>query len=98
MRVIHEVPFSPTEVEHYRQTIFDNLTKGLRYLLEAMTNMELAVQSENAQYTELLENAAIVQEGEPFPLEYREPLKRVWDDPNVQTALQRGNEAALPEK
>jgi guanine nucleotide-binding protein subunit alpha len=98
MRVIHEVSFSPYEVEHYRQVIFDNLTRGIRYVLEAMKDMELAVQSDNLPYTEIIDHAAMLQDGDAYPPEYCEPLKRLWNDPNVQTVLQRGNEAALPEK
>jgi hypothetical protein len=47
MRVIREISFSPSKMEHYRQVIFDNSTRGLRYVLEAMKDMELVVQSDN---------------------------------------------------
>ena len=98
MRVIHEVFFSPSEVEHHRQVIFDNLTRGLRYVLEAMKEMELAVQSDNIHYAEMVENAVGIQDGELYPSEYCKPLRCLWKDPNIQIALRRGNEAALPEK
>jgi guanine nucleotide-binding protein subunit alpha len=90
--------FSPAEFEHYRQVIFDNITKGLRYVLDAMKDMELTVESDNLHYAEMIDDPVLIQDGEAFPSEYKEPLKRLWDDPNVQIALRRGNEAALPEK
>jgi len=98
MRVIHENSFTPSEVEHYRQVVFDNLTRGLRYVLDAMKDMELSVQSHNLSYVELVEQSLGIQEGDPYPPEYHEPLRQLWDDPNIQTAIRRGNEAALPEK
>ena len=98
MRVIHEISFSPSEVEHYRQVVFDNLTRGLRYVLDAMKDMKLSVQSQNLRYAEMVEQVLGIQEGDPYPSEYHEPLRHLWNDPHIQTALRRGNEAALPEK
>jgi hypothetical protein len=98
MRLIHKLPFSPQEIESYRQLTFDNLTRGLKYLLDAMEDMDLKVSEENQPYLELVENASDLRDGEPFPPAYYEPLKALWADPNVQKAWERGNEAALPEK
>lgn len=97
MRLIHRVPFSSQEIESYRQLVFDNLTRGLKYLLDAMEEMELKVSEENLEYIDLIENARDIRDGEPFPEAFYEPLKALWSDPNVQKAWQRGNEAALPE-
>lgn len=97
MRLIHKIPFAPHEIESYRQLIFENLTRGLKYLLDAMEDMELKVLEENFPFIELVENATDLRDGEPFPLMYYEPLKSLWNDPGVQKAWERGNEAALPE-
>ncbi|KAJ6605466.1 heterotrimeric G-protein alpha subunit, GPA2-like protein [Mycena vulgaris] len=43
MRLIHRVPFSPQETESFRQLVFDNLTRGLKYLLDALPDMGLAL-------------------------------------------------------
>jgi len=97
MRLIHKVPFSSQEIESYRQLTFDNLTRGLKYLLDAMEDMELTVMEENLPHVELIDNATDLRDGEPFPMPYYQPLKSLWEDPNVQKAWERGNEAALPE-
>ncbi|KAF8907722.1 heterotrimeric G-protein alpha subunit, GPA2-like protein [Gymnopilus junonius] len=97
MRLIHKVPFSPVEIEHYRQLVFDNLTRGLRYLLDAMEDMELKVSEANQEHLELIDGVRDIRDGEPFPMTYFEPLKSLWADENVQKAWSRGNEAALPE-
>jgi guanine nucleotide-binding protein subunit alpha, other len=98
MRLIHRVPFSPAEIESYRQLVFNNLTHGLKYLLDAMYDMDLKVSEHNMQYLDLIEDARDIRDDEPFPLEFYEPLRSLWNDPNVQKAWARGNEAALPEK
>ncbi|KAG2024004.1 guanine nucleotide-binding protein alpha-2 subunit [Coprinopsis cinerea AmutBmut pab1-1] len=97
MRLIHKVPFSPQEVESYRQLVFENLTRGMGYVLDAMEDMELKVSEENQQYIDEVIHARDIRDGEPFPRSYYKPLKSLWLDPNVQKAWQRGNEAALPE-
>ena len=98
MRLIHKVPFSPSEYEHYRQLVFDNLTRGLCYLLDAMQDMDLKVSEENVSHLDLIDGTRDIRDGEPFPYSYYQPLKSLWNDPNVQRAWGRGNEAALPEK
>lgn len=97
MRLIHRVPFSPQEVETFRQLVFNNLTHGIKYLLDSMEDMELEVLEENKQYFDVLESDTDIRDGEPFPSVYYEPLKRLWEDPSVQKAWERANEAAIPD-
>ncbi|KAF5376950.1 hypothetical protein D9615_007278 [Tricholomella constricta] len=97
MRLIHKLPFSAQEIESYRQLTFDNLTRGMKYLLDAMEDMDLKVSEASLPYVEVIENATDIRDGEPFPMSYYQPLKSLWEDPNVQKAWERGNEAALPE-
>lgn len=98
MRLIHRVPFTSQEVESFRQLIFENLTRGLKYVLDAMEEMELKVLEDNIPYVDLIENAEDIRDGESFPQSFFTPLSALWADPNIQRACQRGNEAALPEK
>ncbi|KAH9947360.1 heterotrimeric G protein alpha subunit 4 [Amylocystis lapponica] len=97
MRLIHRVPFSSQEVESYRQLVFNNLTHGLKYLLDAMEDMNLTVSAENAPHVRVIEDAVDLKDGEPYPISYLEPLRKLWEDPFVQQAWERGNEAALPD-
>lgn len=98
MRLIHKVPFSPSEIEHYRQLVFDNLTRGLRYLLDSMEDMDLKISEENLPHWNLIDGVRDIRDGEPFPNTYYEPLKALWSDPNVQRGWALWNETALPEK
>lgn len=98
MRLIHRVPFSAQEVESYRQLVFNNLTHGMKYVIDAMEEMELSILPENEDFVQMVIDAADLKDGEPFPTDYYDPLKKLWEDPNVQKAWERGNEAALPDK
>ena len=98
MRLIHKVPFSTQEVESYRQLVFNNLTHGMKYLIDAMDDMGIEIPDSVAEYVPMIEDAVDLRDGQPFPLEYLGPLHKLWEDPNVQKAWFRGNEAALPEK
>ncbi|KAG6887388.1 hypothetical protein C0992_012467 [Termitomyces sp. T32_za158] len=80
------------------KVVFDNLTRGMKYLLDAMEDMDLQVAEENIPHVDAVENVPHLKDSEPFPMTYYEPLKALWQDPNVQKAWERGNEAALPEK
>jgi guanine nucleotide-binding protein subunit alpha, other len=70
----------------------------MKYILDAMLDMDLKVSEENLPYIDTVENANDLREGEPFPREFLEILRSLWADPGVQKAYGRGNEAALPEK
>lgn len=98
MRLIHKVPFSSQEIESYRQLVFNNLTHGMKYLLDAMDDMGIDLSESTIEYVPMIEDAVDLRDGQPFPMEYLGPLRKLWEDPNVQKAWARGNEAALPDK
>jgi len=98
MRLIHKIPFSPEEIECYRQLVFNNLITGMTYLFDAMDDMGLEVAEECLPYMDIVRNARDLRDHEPFPNAYYEPLRYLWEDKGVQKAYQRGNEVALPEK
>lgn len=96
MRLLYGAPFSAQEVESYRQLIFCNLIHGLKRLLDAMADMGLGVSDDNQQYISLIDDVQGVRDGQPYPQEYLEPLRKLWNDRNVQH--ERGNEAAMPDR
>lgn len=98
MRLIHRIPFSPEEIECYRQLVFNNLITGMTYLFDAMEDMGLEVAEECLPYMDIVRNARDIRDHEPFPNAYYDPLRCLWDDKGVQKAYLRGNEVALPEK
>ncbi|KAJ6608845.1 heterotrimeric G protein alpha subunit 4 [Mycena sp. CBHHK59/15] len=99
MRLIHRVPFSAAETESFRQLVFDNLTRGFKYLLDALPDMALELPDTPEMQADVLavEEAEDLRDGEPFPERFLGILERLWADDVVQSAWARGNEAALPE-
>jgi guanine nucleotide-binding protein subunit alpha, other len=98
MRLIHHVPFLLQEVKSFWWLIFNNLTHGLKYLLESMEDMQLVVSPENREHVELIENANKLCNGKVFPWQFYEPLRQLWNDRGMQEMWEHGNEVALPEK
>lgn len=98
MRLIHGVPFTQQEIESYRQLVFNNITDGLRVLIEALPDMDFAVSEDRLPILGMLEHPPDMCDREPFPLTYLEPLKSLWTDSGVQAGWGRGNVAAVPEK
>jgi guanine nucleotide-binding protein subunit alpha len=98
MRLIHGMPFTSSEIEHYRQLVFNNLTHGMAAILEALDHLELDLHAAAEKDAALIEDAPDVKDGQPFPPEFKDALARLWAERNVQVAVTRGNEFALPEK
>lgn len=47
MRVINSIPWSPTEIESYRQIIWDNLIEGMVKIREVMDELSIQTSEEN---------------------------------------------------
>ena len=77
MRLIHRVPFSAAEIENYRQLVFNNLTQGMKYLLDSMDDMGIPLSDESMSYVQLIDDAVDLRDGQAFPQDYYEPLKKL---------------------
>lgn len=97
MRLIHDVHFSPQEFEFYRQLVFNNITHGMKQLLETLPYLDLEVPQELEPDAELLEDPPDVKDGQPFPTTYLEPLRRLWQNETVRKGWLDGK-AAVPDK
>lgn len=96
MRLIYAQGFSKADKEQYRVIIFTNITESMRLILEQMDLYRIAFQNpENEQHVTLLMNLREISRGETMPKEYLSPLKSLWGDEGVQSAVKRGNEFAL---
>lgn len=97
MRLIHNVKFTDSEVEYYRQLVFLNIVQGMKLIVDTMDECQLQVNSTNRKYIALVDALPDIHQGQPFPIQYREPLEQLWMDQGVQSCYERGNESALPE-
>ena len=98
MRLIHNARFSSQEIEFYRQLAFSNIVHGMKMLLESLDDMDLQISEDMEERARLLEDPPDVKDGAPFPQDYYQPLKALWQDDTIQRAWRRGNEVALPDK
>jgi guanine nucleotide-binding protein subunit alpha len=98
MRLIHRVPFTQSEVENYRQLVFNNLTYGMKCVLDALDELQLQLSPTSAEAVQLVEEAPDIRDGEMYPEEYFDALQTLWEDPAIRQTIERGNEFALPEK
>ncbi|WWC90831.1 uncharacterized protein L201_005768 [Kwoniella dendrophila CBS 6074] len=97
MRLIHDKPFEPSEIEDYRKITFSNIVGGMRNIIDVMDELNLAVLSENRRFISLVDSEPPINTGESYPIKYLNALKSLWNDPNVQECYKRGNEFALSE-
>ncbi|ORZ10395.1 guanine nucleotide binding protein, alpha subunit [Absidia repens] len=96
MRLIHAAGFDTAERESFRHTVFDNITSTMQAVLEAMDALEINFQDrqlEECLY--LFDRPPAIKKGEPYPLDYLIPLKKMWEDEGVQDACKQGNSFAL---
>lgn len=47
MRLIHNVAFTPSEIEYYRQLVFVNVVQGMKLIIDAMDSWEMSASVEN---------------------------------------------------
>ncbi|WVN90178.1 uncharacterized protein L203_105414 [Cryptococcus depauperatus CBS 7841] len=97
MRLIHNRPFEPDEIEDYRKLTFSNIVGGMRTIIDVMDELGLAVLPQNRRYISLVDAEPPINTHEPYPPKYLVALKSLWKDPGVQQCYNRGNEFALAE-
>ncbi|BEI89763.1 uncharacterized protein CcaverHIS019_0211250 [Cutaneotrichosporon cavernicola] len=97
MRYIHARSFAPDEIEDYRKIVFANIVDGMRSIIDTMDEEAMQVAHENRPFISLVDNEYPINTGEAFPLHYLHGLKRLWDDPGVQSCYALAYEFALQE-
>ncbi|RCI06499.1 hypothetical protein CU098_013283 [Rhizopus stolonifer] len=96
MRLIHASGFKDSEREGFRVVVFLNLFSTVQTLIEALEVLQLDIADPSLKnYIHLFSETPSLEENQPFPEIYYEPLKRLWKDQNVQQAISKGNLFAL---
>jgi guanine nucleotide-binding protein subunit alpha len=95
MRMIYAREFSDEERRGYRAIVLTNVLSIMQILIEIMDNLDMHFEDPSLEsYVRMFEDVPITNDG-PFPQEYLEPLKRLWNDPAIQRACLKGNAFAL---
>ncbi|CEP18607.1 hypothetical protein [Parasitella parasitica] len=96
MRLIHASGFKASEREGFRIVVFSNLFSTIQTLLEALQVLELELADQASKdYADLFVETLSLEENQPFPELYLEPLKHLWNDETIQIAFKKGNMFAL---
>ena len=97
MRIIHGEDYSEQDRIDFRATIFHNILKGMKILVEARRRLQIPLQNSTND-----ENGHRVssyhREGELTDEEfhqYVEPLSALWNDAGIQATVKRSNEFQL---
>lgn len=90
-------PFTPKEVEAFRQIIFSNMIDCMMLIREIMEDeaFDLDCPEDITQLFDEVQLAGNVSEGDPYPSRYFYVLQRLWNDSEVQKALRIGYQFAL---
>jgi len=97
MKIIHGDGFSPEHLLEYQQTIYMNLVKGMKVLVDARSKLEIPFSEpvKNERNAQLV-YAFNGRELDEFTfLQYADAIEELWQDKGILTAFDRRNEYQL---
>lgn len=96
MRIIHGDDFDEEQVREYKQTIYLNIVKGMRVLIDARDKLGLPWEDEanvkHAHFVFSYDNSKI---DESVFQDYVEPIRKLWKDSGIMAAFDRRREFQL---
>ena len=96
MKIIHGDGFSADLLLEYQQTIYMNLVKGMKVLVDAGCKLGIAFsEPESTAYAQLVYAFNGRELDELTFLEYSDAVKGLWQDKGILTAFDRRNEFQL---
>ena len=100
MRILHGEDYSEQDRLDFRPTIYHNILKGLKILVEARRRLQIPLGDPSNE-----ENGHIIssyhRDHELTPEEFHpfaEPLEALWKDSGIHTTMKRSNEFQLVSK
>ncbi|CAK7234175.1 G-Protein alpha subunit [Sporothrix curviconia] len=96
MKLIYSQGFSKNEKLEWKPVVFNNIIQSFRLIHDAMA--ELEIDFENPENESNIKHILVEFElgaNDPLPVDYLEPIKSLWKDAGVKSAIAKGNEFAL---
>ena len=97
MRIIHGADYSEQDRLEFRHTIYHNMLKGTKILVEARRRLQIPLQNprndQNGQIISSYHREGELTDEEFHP--YVAPLSELWSDAGLQSTLKRSNEFQL---
>lgn len=97
MKIIHGDGFSKEHTLEYRGTIYMNVVKGMKVLVDACVKLQIPFSNpgESLKYAEAVYAFNGRELDEPTFLEYVDAVQALWQDSGILTAFDRRNEYQL---
>ncbi|KAL0095857.1 guanine nucleotide binding protein, alpha [Phycomyces blakesleeanus] len=96
MRLIHAAGFDGCERENFRVIAFSNIASTVQTLFEATEHLNISLEDESLrEYLPMFSEETPIILGQPYNQKFLDPLKRIWADAGIQSAIERGNTFAL---
>jgi len=96
MRIIHGDDFDQRQVKEFRDTIYSNIIKGMRVLIDARDKLNLPWGDEsNVKHAQFVFNYDNSQLDETVFQSYVESLESLWKDTGILAAFDRRREFQL---
>ncbi|KAI7817300.1 guanine nucleotide-binding protein subunit alpha [Gamsiella multidivaricata] len=96
MKLMHASGFSLPEREAFRGFVFSNMVGAMQAILGAMEDHNVALgYPENQKYIQVFTITPRIASGAPYPPQYQQALKALWNDPSVQQVYHLGHTYAL---
>ena len=97
MRILHGKDYSEADRLDFRHTIYHNLLKGTKILVEARRRLQIPLQDpkneQNGQIISSYHRDGELTDEEFHP--YVAPLSQLWRDSGIQSTVKRSNEFQL---
>ncbi|KAG0150528.1 hypothetical protein CROQUDRAFT_652116 [Cronartium quercuum f. sp. fusiforme G11] len=96
MQLLHgDGGFTASQTEHFRQQIFLNLHASMKNCIDVMADRNIEFDDKSLEnYLPMFDGYVQLEPGEAYPVEYIEPLKRLWVDRGLQV-LTTGDAAGM---
>lgn len=97
MRIINGKDFLPEEVLQYKLTIYHNIVKGMKVLVDACNKLQLNIsQPENLQHADFVFSYCnSTRLNEEMFIQYKPSVTKLWQDKGIQEAFDRRKEFHL---
>lgn len=96
MKIIHGDGFTAELLLEYQQTIYMNLVKGMKVLVDAGSKLGISLsEPESVEYAQLVYAFNGRELDEMTFLEYADAIKGLWKDQGILRAFERRNEYQL---
>ncbi|KAF4620709.1 hypothetical protein D9613_000009 [Agrocybe pediades] len=95
MKLIHHGGCNDSERDSYKEIIFSNTIQSMRAILEAMPQLDLALEHQNDARRSIILSLPTQIEAETLPRDVGDAIRNFWRDPAVQEAIRRSREFQL---